>query len=82
MLLIRPEAARLVEPGEASGENMVDGYVQSVSFRGRFQIVTVTFPNTDDLFKFELDTAVDLPVVGQEIRIAINAHQIQPLTRG
>ncbi len=81
-LLIRPEAARLAAPEETGGENVVDGRLQSVSFRGRFQIATIAFTGTDVLFKFELDTAVTLPSVGSIIRIAINAHLIQPLTRG
>jgi ABC-type Fe3+/spermidine/putrescine transport system ATPase subunit len=81
-LLIRPEAARIIPAGEAGGENVVNGRVQAISFRGRYQIATIAFAGTDVTLKFELDTAVRLPVVGGEIRIAINPQQIQLLTRG
>lgn len=82
ILLIRPEAARLLAPDENGGENVVNGRLESVSFRGRFQIATLVFPETDVLLKFELDTAVALPPIGNEIRIAINPQLIKPLTRG
>lgn len=81
-LLIRPEAARIIPAGQSGGENVVHGRVQAISFRGRYQIATIGFAGTDVALKFELDTAVRLPDVGDEIRIAINPQQTQLLTRG
>ena len=82
MLLFRPEAARPIVPGETGGENVVDGRLEAISFRGRFQIMTISFPDTDVVFKFELETAVALPAVGDNIRIDINPRQTQLLARG
>lgn len=83
MILVRSEAARLIPLVETGGENGVDGRLQAVSFRGRFQIATIAFPGTDVMFRFELETAVTaLPAVGGDIRIAINPQLIQPLISG
>lgn len=78
-LLIRPEAAQLTRQ---SGENVVNGRLQAISFRGRFQIATVAFPAADVVLKFEMDTAVSLPPLGEEICIAINSRHTQLLTSG
>ena len=58
-----------------------DGRLQAISFRGRFQIVSIAIPDTEIVFKFEMETAVSLPAVGGEIRIAINPEHIQLLTQ-
>ena len=79
-MLIRPEAAQIVPP-DSGGENVVDGRLQAISFRGRFQIVSIAIPDTEIVFKFEMETAVSLPAVGGEIRIAINPEHIQLLTQ-
>ncbi|MCB9422157.1 MAG: ABC transporter ATP-binding protein [Ardenticatenaceae bacterium] len=82
MLLIRPEAASLVVSGSGVGENVIDGRLQDISFRGRFQIATVVFPPSNVALKFEMETAVPLSALGENIRIGINPHQIQLLIRG
>jgi hypothetical protein len=60
LLLVRPEAAQLVD-GAAPGVNVVYGRVQSVSFRGRYQIVNLALPGLDAPLKLEWETAVAPP---------------------
>ncbi len=79
-LLVRPDAGRLVGSDEG-GQNVVDGRLTDVSFRGRYQIATIAVSPSVTL-KFELETAVSLPNPGSEIRIAVNpglVQLIQPL---
>ncbi|MAU01260.1 MAG: spermidine/putrescine ABC transporter ATP-binding protein [Anaerolineaceae bacterium] len=78
-LLIRPEAAKLVT--NRSGEpNVINGRLTQHSFRGRYQLITV---ETEQLtLKFELETAVTLPAVGQTIQLAIDPGSIVPLESG
>jgi ABC-type Fe3+/spermidine/putrescine transport system ATPase subunit len=80
-LLIRPEAARLASLEEVGDGTVIEGRLRTLSFRGRYQIATVEFPGTDILLKFEFDTAVHLPPVGDKIRVVISTKQTQLLTR-
>ena len=81
-LLIRPDAGRLLEAHEAGEQNVIDGRLDSLSFRGRYQIATIISQALPMPLKFEFDTAVALPPVNSAIRIAINPHKIQLLTGG
>jgi ABC-type Fe3+/spermidine/putrescine transport system ATPase subunit len=75
-LLIRPEVARLLPDGETA-VNSFTATLQEVSFRGRYQIITVTV--ADVVLKFEVDTAVSLPPLGASVRLALGAGTIFPL---
>ena len=78
-LLIRPEAAQLAT-NHAEEPNVLNGRLTQHSFRGRYQLITV---ETDQLtLKFELETAVTLPSVGQAIQLAIDPGSIVPLESG
>lgn len=74
-VLIRPEAGRLAEPEDV--ENVIQGVVVDVSFRGRYQIVTVKVG--DELLKLEMETAVILPNPGQSITLALDKTAIHLL---
>jgi len=78
-LLIRPEAARL-----EGGRNPLHGRLQDISFRGRYQIVTVAAGSetTPVTLKFELETAVSLPPPQSSIRLFLNPAAIQLLESG
>ncbi len=78
-VLIRPEAAKLVT-NHPENANMLNGRLTQHSFRGRYQLITV---ETDCLtLKFELETAVSLPPVGQTIQLTIDPGSIVPLESG
>lgn len=63
ILLVRPEAAR---PAPQGGQrtNVIDGRLEAVSFRGRLQIVTVTFPLPEESIslKLALESSWPLPL--------------------
>lgn len=75
-LLIRPEAARLVNEADTA-VNSFTATLQEVSFRGRYQIITVTV--ADVVLKFEMDTAVILPPSGASLLLALDTGTIFPL---
>ncbi|MBE7528829.1 MAG: ABC transporter ATP-binding protein [Chloroflexi bacterium] len=72
-LLIRPEAARLVDEADTA-VNSITATLQEVSFRGRYQIITVTV--ADVVLKFEVDTAVILPSSGSQLKMALFPENI------
>jgi ABC-type sugar transport system ATPase subunit len=74
-LLIRPEAGRLAETDDI--ENVIRGVVADVSFRGRYQIVSIRVG--DVVLKLEMETAVILPIPGSAITIALDKNGILPL---
>jgi ABC-type Fe3+/spermidine/putrescine transport system ATPase subunit len=81
-LLIRPEAARLVE-NDTKAANVVNGRLTQHSFRGRYQFISLTTSHQPPLIlKFELETAVTLPPIGQTVALAIDPHGIIPLESG
>lgn len=71
-LLIRPEAGRVAEAGDV--ENLIQGTVADVSFRGRYQILTVKIG--DELLKLEMETAVILPNPSQSITVTLDKAAI------
>jgi thiamine transport system ATP-binding protein len=76
-LLIRPEAARLVTAGNVNGVNLVNGRLTQHSFRGRYQLVTIETDHEPPVtLKFELETAVSLPPVGNPITLTIHPDAI------
>jgi ABC-type Fe3+/spermidine/putrescine transport system ATPase subunit len=81
-ILIRPEAAKLVLDS-AEEKNVVYGRLTQHSFRGRYQLITVETDHEPTLtLKFELETAVSLPPVGQPIQLTIDPMAIGPLESG
>lgn len=76
-LLIRPEAA-VFPAGDA--RNQMEGVVTAVSFRGRYQLVSVRVG--DVMLKFEMETAVGLPPVGQTLDFALDPAALIPLEGG
>jgi hypothetical protein len=81
-LLIRPEAARLTT-NQTDEPNLINGRLTQHSFRGRYQLITVqTSHQPPATLKFELETAVTLPAIGQTIQLAIDPHGIIPLESG
>ncbi len=80
--LIRPEAARLAG-NETKGVNVVNGRLIQHSFRGRYQLITIeTSHQPPFTLKFELETAVTLPPIGQTVNLAIDPESIIPLESG
>ena len=80
--LIRPEAAHLVD-NENEAVNVINGRLTQHSFRGRYQLITLTTSHQPPLtLKFELETAVTLPAIGQPIQLAIDPGSIVPLESG
>ncbi|MCC6603532.1 MAG: ABC transporter ATP-binding protein [Anaerolineae bacterium] len=81
-ILIRPEAAELVTD-ETEAVNVINGRLLQHSFRGRYQLITLTTSHQPPLtLKFELETAVTLPALGQPIHLAIDPQGILPLESG
>ena len=84
-VLIRPEAARLLEEGEAGATNSCQGQLQSVSFRGRYQVAKIVMANRQSpianrqppiSLKLEFDATVELPPTGSGVRFALKPEGI------
>ncbi len=78
-VLIRPEAAKLIT-AETQAPNVLNGRLIQHSFRGRYQLITVEIHGLT--LKFELETAVTLPPVGQPVQLTIDPGSIVPLEGG
>ncbi len=79
-LLIRPEAGQLTE----NKDDAILGQLQYVSFRGRYQIVTIKvseFQSAASL-KLEFDSSVPLPQIGSKISFVLDSRAIVLLKRG
>lgn len=74
-LLIRPEAAQLAK--ETDEVNVVNGRIQDISFRGRYQIVTIVVDGVE--LKLEFETAVKLPAHPANIFLYLAPHKLQLL---
>ena len=79
-LLIRPEAAQLLDTHDPATKNVVNGRILDLSFRGRYQIATVAVE--DVVLKFEFETAVSLPHSGRKVRFQLSPHSMVLLERG
>jgi ABC-type Fe3+/spermidine/putrescine transport system ATPase subunit len=73
-VLLRPDAASR----EALGVNPIDATVEQISFRGRYQIVTLT-SETDYQLRFELESDETLPDAGERVRLWLRPAGIQIL---
>ena len=69
ILLIRPEAAHILSPGEQA-VNEVHGRVVACSFRGRYQQGTVALTE-NSVLKLEFEVDEPLPPVGEKVRLAL-----------
>ncbi|MCI0577065.1 MAG: ABC transporter ATP-binding protein [Chloroflexi bacterium] len=76
-LLIRPGAGQLLSPGQEA-TNVVAGRLEEVSFRGRYQVATITLQESDGpvALKLEFESAVSLPPAGSEVRLALNPARL------
>jgi ABC-type Fe3+/spermidine/putrescine transport system ATPase subunit len=81
-LLVRPESGRLIPMGELA-PNIINGRLLSVSFRGRYQIVTILVISkepevkTGDItLKLEFEASEPLPELNSEIRLSLNPEKV------
>lgn len=90
-LLVRPEAGELLDGTGNKRINVCEGRLQAISFRGRYQVVTITVSDRQSLIsslqspislKLEFDSTVDLPPVGSLVRFALKPESILLLESG
>lgn len=81
-LLVRPEAATILAP-EETGPNEVNGRLQDLSFRGRYQIATVKVDGQEGetavVLRLEFEAGERLPTPGQPLRLALRPEAIHRL---
>lgn len=70
IVLIRPDAGRVLA-SEEEGVNVVTGRLESVSFRGRYQEVTVRVGD-DVVLELEFDPGQEMPAVGESVRLSLD----------
>ncbi len=75
-ILLRPEAGQIVAEG-MDGENVLNGRMQAISFRGRYQIATIVVH--DLILKLEFETAVTLPPPPASISLRLNPNALHLL---
>jgi ABC-type Fe3+/spermidine/putrescine transport system ATPase subunit len=79
-LLIRPDAARLAAPEDGDVVNGINGRLQDLSFRGRYQIATIDAATEPPIrLKFEFDSDARITAVGQPIFLSLNPAAIHRL---
>ena len=83
-LLIRPEAAQLLDEEEPGAGNVCQGQLQNISFRGRYQVATIIIPNRQSpiSLKLEFDSTTELPSAGSRVRFALKPEGILLLESG
>jgi hypothetical protein len=82
MLLIRPEAAEVVEPyDDEVGLNVLEGRLVDVSFRGRHQVAVLETLTGNDrsILKFNFESTVTLPPVQSAVRLYLDPDQLRLL---
>jgi ABC-type Fe3+/spermidine/putrescine transport system ATPase subunit len=79
-ILLRPDAAI---PGATDAPNQIRGRVETLSFRGRFQLLTLRVGKggAGPTLHFEFDSDVELSGIGQELTLTIEPTGILPLHR-
>jgi ABC-type Fe3+/spermidine/putrescine transport system ATPase subunit len=79
-VLIRPEAARLLE----QGVDGICGRISSLSFRGRYQIVTIDITEAQRTLslEFEFDSSLLLPEMGGRVCFELDGRAIVLLRAG
>ena len=78
VVLLRPDSARLVA-ADGAAPNKLAGRLTNVSFRGRFQIMTIEVG--ESRLRFELDQSEELPAPGTAIHVAVDPAGVQLLPR-
>jgi ABC-type Fe3+/spermidine/putrescine transport system ATPase subunit len=78
ILLIRPEAAEILDSDE-SGENALVGRVQEISFRGRYQIghIDIIKDGRMTTLKLTFDIETPIPAPGESIHLALLRQKCQ-----
>ena len=76
-VLIRPDGAVLTEPTDEMA-NKITGQIEAISFRGRYQLVTIVTAGGDSL-AFEVSSRSQLPNVGTDLHLWLPARTIVPL---
>jgi hypothetical protein len=78
VLLIRPEAAEILDSDE-SGENALVGRVQEISFRGRYQIghIDIIKDGRMTTLKLTFDIETPIPAPGESIHLALLRQKCQ-----
>ena len=71
-LLLRPDAAEI-----GHGVNQIDAIVKAISYRGRYQLVTVLCNEIE--LKFEFAGTADIPKPNEPITLSIDPTKIQQL---
>lgn len=75
VLLVRPDAAQLVQNIEPLQENVVVGTLQNVSFRGRYQEAVFLLRENVQL-SLEFEPGVGLPDPGAEATLALDPERL------
>jgi ABC-type Fe3+/spermidine/putrescine transport system ATPase subunit len=79
-LLVRPDAGRLADANKSA----IEACVEDVSFRGRYQIATVSIQTTQEpiALKLEFESATKLPDVGSTMALTLDSNAISLLEGG
>ncbi len=77
-VLLRPDSARLA-PADSSEVNRLAGSLIGVSFRGRYQIVTIETGGSQ--LRFELDYTEQPPAPGESVYLVVDPAGVQWLPR-
>lgn len=80
-LLIRPEAGHVLSE-KAAGQDVIQGKITDVSFRGRLQIVTISVKTgeKDIILKLAFDSTVALPTDCEDLWIKLDPRELLTLT--
>jgi len=73
-ILVRPEAGEIAQT-EMAYENVINGSLQDISFRGRYQIATIEVGGLR--LKLEFETAVTLPTPPANLMISLNPSALR-----
>ena len=78
-ILVRPEAGKVLS-SETNIPNVINGRMQEISFRGRYQIATIEVKG--ETIRLEFETAVTLPPPTTNVTIALNPSAMSLLKNG
>ena len=76
-ILVRPEAGMVLN-GKSNMPNVINGRIQDISFRGRYQIATIEV--NGETVRLEFETAVKLPPPNTNVTITLNPSAMHLLS--